>query len=83
MPNENGAPEKKVLLTKTYQVTIEYFEDGTNRMTRSNDGFNGLELIGLSELITIEVREQLLGNIRPDIIKREVMEPSKDQINLP
>ena len=78
MPNENGATKKKVILTKMYQVTIEYYEDGTNTMIRMNDGFNGLELIGLSELITFEVREQLLGNIIPDIIKREVVEPSQD-----
>lgn len=83
MSTENGATEKKVILTKMYKVTIEYYEDGTNTMIRMNDGFNGLELIGLSELITFEVREQLLGNIRPDIIKREVVELSQNQTNLP
>lgn len=83
MSNKNGATEKKVIRTKMYKVTIEYYEDGTNTMIRMNDGFNGLELIGLSELITFEVREQLLGNIRPDIIKREVVELSQKQTNLP
>jgi len=42
-------------------------------MSRKNDGFNPLELIGLADFISWEVREQMLGRIVPDTIKREVV----------
>ena len=49
------------------------FEDGTRQMQRTNDGFNPLELIGITDFISWEVREQILGRIVPDTVKREVV----------
>lgn len=65
--------EKKILITKTFTVTVHKFEDGTQEMERKNDGFEPLELIGIADFITWEVREQIMGRIKPDIIKREVV----------
>ena len=65
--------KKKVLVTKTYTVTVQHFEDGTQNMHRRNDGFNPLELIGVADFIALEVREQIMGRLKPDTIKREVV----------
>jgi hypothetical protein len=42
-------------------------------MNRRNDGFNPLELIGVADFIALEVREQIMGRLKPDTIKREVV----------
>lgn len=65
--------EKKVLITKTYTVIVHHFEDGSQGMRRINDGFNPLELIGVADFIALEVREQMMGRLKPDTIKREVV----------
>jgi len=65
--------EKKVLVVKKWTITETTFEDGTRQMQRTNDGFNPLELIGLADFIALEVREQILGRIVPDTVKREVV----------
>lgn len=70
---EETTEEKKVLVTKTYTVTVHHFEDGTQNMNRRNDGFNPIELIGLADFIALEVREQIMGRLKPDTIKREVV----------
>ena len=73
MSTEKTITENKVLVTKIYKIAVVTFDDGTTAMTRSNDGFTPLELIGLADFIAIEVREQIMGNIKPDTIKREVL----------
>ena len=65
--------EKKVIATKTYTVKVEHFDDGSQNMERRNDGFNPLELIGVADFIALEVREQIMGRLKPDTIKREVV----------
>ena len=65
--------QKKVSITKVYTVTVEHFDDGTQKMTRRNDGFNPLELIGVADFIALDVREQIMGRLKPDTIKREVV----------
>ena len=71
--SETTTEKNKVLVTKTYTVTVQHFEDGTQSMNRRNDGFNPIELIGLADFIAIEVREQILGRLKLDTIKREVV----------
>lgn len=65
--------EKKVMIVKTWTIKETTFEDGTRQMQRTNDGFNPLELIGITDFISWEVREQILGRIVPDTVKREVV----------
>lgn len=45
-----------------------------SRMTRTNDGFNGLELLGVLELTKSEILKQFAGEIKPDSIKRQFIE---------
>jgi hypothetical protein len=65
--------EKKVLVVKKWTITVTTFDDGTRQMQRTNDGFNPLELIEITDFISWEVREQMLGRIVPDTVKREVV----------
>lgn len=73
MAKKKEEPAKKILITKTYTVVVNHFEDGSQGMERRNDGFNPLELIGIADFISMEVREQIMGRIKPDTIKREVV----------
>jgi len=74
MTDKKEETGKKVLVTKKYTVTVRHLEDGTQDMHRRNDGFNPLELIGIADFIALEVREQIMGRLKPDTIKREVVE---------
>ena len=65
--------EKKVVLTKTYTITVKHFDNGTFDMTRINNGFVPLELIGLGALIVTEVTDQINGKFKPDTITRQVV----------
>ena len=53
----------KAVSIKTYTVTVEQTESGEITMRRKNDGFYPLELIGIAELIALEVRQQIMGHI--------------------
>lgn len=64
---------KKLIETQTWTIVIKQYDDGSSSMTRTNDGFNAVELMGLSELVSHDVREQIAGRIKPDKIKRRVM----------
>ena len=68
-------PEKKIVSVKTYTVTFREAEDGTMDMHRVNDGFNTLELIGLIDFIGFEIREQSIGRLESNKIKRDVVVP--------
>ena len=58
---------------KKHTITLEENEEGKMIMTRTNDGFNAIELIGLFELCQLEIKQMLSGELKPDIIKREVV----------
>lgn len=61
--------------TKTYTIIIEEEEaaDGKYHMRRICDGFSPFELLGILEFIQLEILQQVNGEIKPDIIKREVI----------
>lgn len=60
---------------QSYTITIED-KDGTKTMTRRNDGFNAIELLGVLELAQQDILKQLKGIEEADIdfVKREVVE---------
>ena len=68
-------PEKKIVSVKTYTVTFRECEDGTMDMHRVNDGFNTLELLGLIDFIGFEIREQSVGRLQSNKVKRDVVVP--------
>jgi hypothetical protein len=60
---------------QVYTITIED-KDGIKKMTRRNDGFNAIELLGLLELAQQDILKQMKGleEAEIDIVKREVVE---------
>lgn len=64
---------KKVLIKKKYTITVTHYDDGTQCMNRLNDGFNPLELMGVADFISLEIREQIIGKIKPDVVKRKAI----------
>lgn len=60
---------------QSYTITIED-KDGTKTMTRRNDGFNAIELLGVLELAQQDILKQLKGIEEADIdfVKREAVE---------
>jgi hypothetical protein len=60
---------------KSYTIIIED-KDGTNTMTRKNDGFNAIELLGLLELAQQDILNQIKDKEEAeiDIVKRQVVE---------
>jgi hypothetical protein len=60
---------------QVYTIIIEDI-DGHKKMTRRNDGFNAIELLGLLELAQQDILIQMKGLAEDgiDIVKREVVE---------
>lgn len=67
--------EKTIKKKSTYTIEVLINTDGTFHLFRKNDGFNPLELLGLLEMAQLEIIKQMSGEIQPDVIKREVIEP--------
>ncbi|HUS49612.1 MAG TPA: hypothetical protein VMZ91_05570 [Candidatus Paceibacterota bacterium] len=52
---------------KKYTIEV-IFENGVYKRTRTNEGFNPYELLGIFELSKMDIIEQMKGNIRPNEI---------------
>lgn len=65
--------EKKVKSTKTWTVSWTIYEDGSTSLDRTNDGFTFLELLGVLNISNDDVIQQIKGNVKPDIITRQVI----------
>lgn len=65
---------KTILKTRKYTIDVTDYTDGTSSMERVNEGFNGLELIGILEFARSEIIQQLKGQFKPDIITRTVIQ---------
>lgn len=61
--------------TKTYTIVLEKKEDGT-QFTKTNDGFNAFELLGILKVAEHDVLNQIRNKAENeiDIIKRQVVE---------
>lgn len=81
VPNAEGKfvanETPKVISSKTYTVMIEELDNDTIGMSRKNDGFTSFELLGTLELIQLEIKEQMAGNIKPDFIERQIVKDKK------
>lgn len=60
---------------KTYTIVLEKREDG-NHMTRTNDGFNAFELLGILKIAEEDILRQIKNTTENeiDIIKRQVVQ---------
>jgi hypothetical protein len=59
---------------KTYTIVLEKKQDG-NHMTRTNDGFNAFELLGILKIAENDVLNQIRNKAENEIdfIKRQVV----------
>lgn len=62
--------EKKVIDSKLYVLSLVTYDDDTTHFSRTNTGFNPIELIGLMTLAINEVTKQWAGELKPDVIER-------------
>jgi len=64
---------KAVVKTKKWTIEHIIFEDGTSGLSRTNDGFNSFELIGLLEISKDDIIKQIKGEIKPDVVNRTLI----------
>lgn len=57
----------------TYIIEFTIDRDGNSILRRVADGFNAFEILGLFDIARNEIIKQIEGEIKPDIIKREVI----------
>lgn len=71
--SEDKVEAKKIKSIKTYTLVVTDYEDNSSNYTRTNDGFNPIELLGLCQLTILDILEQLKGTITPTVIERNVI----------
>jgi|688.fasta_scaffold661508_2 hypothetical protein len=64
---------------KTYTIILETTESG-NQMTRTNDGFNAFELLGILEMVQDDILKQMKSKEEKeiDIIKRQIVKDEEE-----
>jgi hypothetical protein len=65
--------EKKIIKTKVYTLTVDIANDGTSRLTRLNDGFNTIELIGLCTQVLHDLCSPNLPKMEFNEVKRQIV----------
>lgn len=65
---------KKIISTKKWTIEVNEYSDGSSDLVRTNEGFDALELLGLADLASWDIREMIVGRIKVDAIKRQVIE---------
>jgi len=55
-------------------VMVATCEDKKLSIRRTNKGFNSFELMGLIENSLLDIRDQIQGKVKPDIITRRYIE---------
>lgn len=60
--------------TQTYTITVKTDDNGHTSMTRVNDGFPSMELLGMLYYIINDIETQIKMNCSPDTVKRIVEE---------
>ena len=64
---------KQIISKRKWIVEHITYNDGTTAISRTNDGFNAYELMGVLELSKDDIINQIKGNVKPEIIKRKVI----------
>lgn len=72
------AAEKRIVKTKKYTIKMESADDGTSRLTRTNDGFNVMELIGVLTSILHELLGPNLPNLEFEKVTRRIVEQEEN-----
>ena len=66
--------KKEIVKKRKWIVEHIMYDDGTTQLSRTNDGFNPFELMGILELSKDDIINQIKGDVKPDIVKRKVKE---------
>jgi hypothetical protein len=61
----------EMTMEKKYEVTITSDKNNKLRLDRANTGFNGLELLGLLEILREDIMKQMKGEKRPEIEQKQ------------
>ncbi len=72
--------DKKVLYEKTYTLSVIRYADEIH-LKRENNGFTPMELMGYLEMIQLEILQQISGELKPDIVERTFVKPTKTKKN--
>lgn len=59
---------------KVYTIIVQEHETGFG-ITRKNDGFTPIELLGITYMAQQEILDQMRGIIKPTKVKRKVIVP--------
>ena len=70
--------EKQIIKTKKYSIKMETADDGTSRLTRTNDGFNVMEIIGVLTSILHELMGPNLPNLEFEKVTRRIVEQEEN-----
>ena len=65
--------EKTVIRKRTWTIEFIEYSDGSAVMHRTNGGFKAFELLGLVEEAREDIIQQVRGNIKPHVTKRNVI----------
>ena len=65
--------DKQVISKRKWTIEHITFNDGSTALSRTNDGFNAFELMGLLALSKDDIINQMKGNVKPEVIKRKVI----------
>ena len=65
--------DKQIISKRKWIVEHITYSDGTTAISRTNDGFNAYELMGVLELSKDDIINQIKGNVKPEIIKRKII----------
>ena len=71
--------EKKIIKTKKYAMIVEVSDDGNSRLTRTNDGFNTYELIGLCTQVLHDLLGPALPNLEFEKVTRRVVDQESNK----
>ena len=66
--------KRKVLNTKIYTIKLEEFDDKATTLTRTNDGFDLFQLLGVIGVANDDIIKTLKGTMKePTRIKRQIV----------
>lgn len=64
---------------KHYELVATATDDGNMNIVSHNDGFNAFELLGILDLKADDLRRQLRGELKPDVVfDRKVVKHTED-----
>ena len=78
MENKAESTKKpKLIKSQIWTIRLDTYDDNTSKLTRTNEGFNVLELLGILCKAKSEILDQLGGAIKPTITERNVITDSE------